>query len=121
MTVYCQPGLKNFEMGGKKNRMRILSDEQMQFWHDFGFVVVHDAVPPENLQAVIDAIWAFQEMDPENPDTWYRRPDRLNGMPELNGSGMVEMYNHPGPRGRTGSTRKFMVRLPTSGRRKNCG
>ena len=50
--------------------MRILSDEQMQFWHDFGFVVVHDAVPPENLQAVIDAIWAFQEMDPENPDTW---------------------------------------------------
>ena len=78
-----------------KNRMRILSDQQMQFWHDFGFVVVHDAVPPENLQAVIDAIWAFQEMDPENPDTWYRRPDRLNGMPELNGSGMVEMYNHP--------------------------
>lgn len=75
--------------------MRILSEEQLRFGCDHGYVVVRDAVPAEDLQAVIDAIWEFQEMDPDDPETWYRWPDRLNGMPELNGSGMVEMYNHP--------------------------
>ena len=60
-----------------------------------GYVVVREAAPPEMIQAVVDAIWAFQEMAPANSDTWYRHPERENGMIELNGSGMVEMYHHP--------------------------
>ena len=75
--------------------MRVLSQRDLDSWHSQGYVIVHDAAPRENLQAVIDAIWTFQEMDPHDPDTWYRRPERRNGMEELNGSGMVEMYNHP--------------------------
>lgn len=75
--------------------VRGLSSDDLEFWHENGYVIVHDAAPADNLQAVIDAIWDFQEMDPANPATWYRPPERLNGMPELNGSGMVEMYHHP--------------------------
>lgn len=75
--------------------MRVLTSDDIEFWQENGYVIVHEAAPAKNLQAVIDAIWTFQEMSPDDPQTWYRSPDRVNGMPELNGSGMVEMYNHP--------------------------
>ena len=75
--------------------MRVLSKDAMEFWHEFGYVIIPEAAPPSNLRAVVDAIWQFQEMQPDDPETWYRVPERLNGMPELNGSGMVEMYHHP--------------------------
>lgn len=75
--------------------MRVLTADDLAFWEEYGYVIVPEAAPPENLKAVIDAIWEFQEMDPGDPETWYRTPQRSNGMPELNGSGMVEMYHHP--------------------------
>lgn len=74
--------------------MRVLSDQDMEFWEANGYVIVHDAVPPENLKAVIEAIWEFQEMSPDDPQTWYREPERKNEMVELNRSGMVELYHH---------------------------
>ncbi len=75
--------------------MRVLSADDLEFWHEFGYVIVPEAAPPSNLKAVVDAIWQFQEMQPDDPDTWYQTSARRNGMPELNGSGMVEMYHHP--------------------------
>jgi Phytanoyl-CoA dioxygenase (PhyH) len=73
---------------------RVLSAADRDFWEDNGYVIVHDAVPRENLEAVIGVIWNFLEMDRNDPSTWYRDPERLNGMPELNQSGMVELYHH---------------------------
>jgi ectoine hydroxylase-related dioxygenase (phytanoyl-CoA dioxygenase family) len=75
--------------------MNVLSKDDFAFWREQGYVIVHDAVPAQNLGAVVEAIWQFQEMDPNDSETWYRRPERSNGMIELNGSGMVEMYHHP--------------------------
>lgn len=75
--------------------MNVFSEADLDFWNENGYVILRDAVPRANLQAVEDAIWEFQQMDRDDPETWYRKPDRLNGMPELNGSGMVEMYHHP--------------------------
>ena len=74
--------------------MRVLSQADVEFWDENGYVIIPNAVPPENLQAVIDAIWDFQEMKPDDPATWYREPERENQMAELNRSGMVEMYHH---------------------------
>lgn len=51
--------------------MHVLSSDDMQFFDDNGYVVVHNAVPPENLTAAIDAIYDFLEMDADNPDSWY--------------------------------------------------
>lgn len=75
--------------------MHILTDDDMRFWNENGYVIVRQAVPPDHVNAVVDAIWDFQQMQPDDPESWYRKPDRANGMLELNGSGMVEMYHHP--------------------------
>ncbi|GAC1523206.1 MAG: DUF1479 family protein [Ktedonobacteraceae bacterium] len=37
--------------------------------------MVPQAVPPENLQEVVAAVWDFMEMDGDDPGTWYP-PDR---------------------------------------------
>src|SRR5688572_3036114 len=74
--------------------MRVLSEADWQFWQANGYVIVHNAVPQEYLDAVIIALWEFQQMNPTDPSTWYRVPERANGMPELNKSGMVEMFHH---------------------------
>ncbi len=73
--------------------MSVLSAQDRIFWQENGYVVIPQAVPPENLRAVVDAIHDFQEMDPDDPETWYPRP-QPNQMEELNYSGMVEMFHH---------------------------
>jgi phytanoyl-CoA dioxygenase PhyH len=66
--------------------MPILSPSDHAFFAENGYVVVPNAVPQENLDAVIDAIWWFLGMDPDDPEDWYREPHRT--------SGMVEIYQH---------------------------
>ncbi|MBM3264577.1 MAG: phytanoyl-CoA dioxygenase family protein [candidate division Zixibacteria bacterium] len=61
----------------------VLSPEDRQFWEENGYVVVHDAVPPENLQPVIDDLWWFLGMNPDDPDDWYREPHKPGGMIEM--------------------------------------
>src|SRR4051794_31013304 len=67
--------------------MSVLSPSDLAFFAQNGYVVVHNAVPQKNLDAVIDAIWDFLGMDRDDPEDWYRDPLRSNGM--------VEMYQHP--------------------------
>ena len=45
--------------------MPVLSKEDRAFWEENGYVIVHNAVPQENLDAMVAAIWEFLEMDPE--------------------------------------------------------
>src|SRR6185437_7503795 len=66
--------------------MSVLTPEDHAFFEENGYVVVHDAVPKENCDAVIAAVWDFLGMDPGNPDDWYREPLRRGGM--------VEIYQH---------------------------
>jgi ectoine hydroxylase-related dioxygenase (phytanoyl-CoA dioxygenase family) len=48
-----------------------LSDADLAFWDENGYVVLRDAVPPENAQAAAQAIYDFLAIDPLNPATWY--------------------------------------------------
>ena len=66
--------------------MPVLSAADVDFWEENGYVVVHDAVPPENCKAAERAIWDFLEMDTDDPETWYPDPPR-RGI-------MVEIYQH---------------------------
>ena len=52
--------------------MRVLSKQDWDFWNENGYVVVHNAVPQANLDATVDAIWEFLEIDRDNPEDWYR-------------------------------------------------
>jgi ectoine hydroxylase-related dioxygenase (phytanoyl-CoA dioxygenase family) len=60
-------------------------------WRDHimrhGYVIVHDALPPENLRATIDDIWRHTGASPDDPETWYQ-PDVVRRV------GMVEMYHY---------------------------
>lgn len=66
--------------------MPVLTPQDHAFFKENGYVVIHEAVPQENLDALIRAIFDFLEMDPDNQEDWYREP--------LRPSGMVEMYQH---------------------------
>src|SRR2546421_514088 len=54
--------------------MPILTDEDRQFFDDNGYLVVPDAVPAENCEAVVDALFDFLRMKRTEPDDWYRLP-----------------------------------------------
>jgi len=60
-------------------------------WRDhiarYGYVIVHNALPEQNLTATINDIWRHTGADPNDPDTWYRR-DIIRPV------GMVEMYHY---------------------------
>jgi ectoine hydroxylase-related dioxygenase (phytanoyl-CoA dioxygenase family) len=66
--------------------MPVFSPEDHEFFKENGYVVFHDAVPQENLDAVIQALFEHLEMDPNDPEDWYRLP--------LKPGGMIEIYQH---------------------------
>ena len=102
MRYNTQPGnsstgyYRDFSFNERKNHepLRVLTEEQWTHWKTNGFVVIPAAIPGENIQRIVDLIWAFEEKDPANPETWYAPPRKEIEMKELVGSGMVELYQH---------------------------
>ncbi len=64
----------------------VLSADDLAFWGEHGYVVLHDAVPPETREAATQALWDHLGARPDNPETWYRRRD--HGI-------MVQYFQHP--------------------------
>ncbi len=78
--------------------LRVLSEDDWNFWVLNGYVVVKNAVSREQAAETAQFLWDFEEKDPNNPQTWYnahadaeRNPMQMK---ELAGTGMVEVYNH---------------------------
>lgn len=74
--------------------LRVLSEEDWQFWQHNGYIVIKQAVPKENAERLANLLWEFEEKDPNDPTTWYTPPRAEMKMKELTNSGMVELYNH---------------------------
>ncbi|WP_247233682.1 phytanoyl-CoA dioxygenase family protein [Telluribacter sp. SYSU D00476] len=74
--------------------LRVLSEEDWQFWVHNGYIVIKNAVPREQAERLAGFLWEFEEKDPNDPETWYAPPRAEMKMKELTGSGMVEVYNH---------------------------
>jgi hypothetical protein len=74
--------------------LRVLSSADWDQWTTQGFVIVRNAVPQENIARLRDLLWRFEEKDPHDPLTWHTPQRRDHIMTELNGTGMVEIYNH---------------------------
>ena len=74
--------------------LRVLSEEDWQFWKHNGYVVIKNAVPKENVERLANFLWEFEEKDANNPETWYAPPRAEMKMKELTNTGMVEVYNH---------------------------
>lgn len=74
--------------------LRVLSPEDWDHWTTRGYVIVRHAVPPGNIERLKTLLWQFEEKDPNDPATWHTPQRRDHIMKELNGAGMVEIYNH---------------------------
>ena len=74
----------------------VLSQDDLDFWEENGFVVVHNAVPDENLEVAVNAIWDFLGIDAHDPEDWYKYPPRIGGKNDspISQAGMVEIYQH---------------------------
>lgn len=66
--------------------MSVFTEEHRAFLDEWGYVVVPDVVPIELCDAVVETIFDFLGMNPENPEDWYREP--------LRPGGMIEIYQH---------------------------
>lgn len=50
-----------------------LTPEELAFWDEHGYVVVHDAIAAADRDAAAAAIYEFLDASPEEPDSWYGR------------------------------------------------
>ena len=75
--------------------LRVLTEEQWQFWKNEGYIVIENAVPKEQALKTAEFLWEFEEKDPNDKSTWYSEPRAEMKMKELAYTGMVECYNHP--------------------------
>jgi hypothetical protein len=50
----------------------VLSADDLTFWGEHGYLVLHDAVPAESCRAAVQAICRFVQADLDRPSTWYR-------------------------------------------------
>lgn len=66
--------------------LRVLSEDDLKSFDENGYLIVRDAVPPENYAAVVAAIWEFLEMDGDDPKTWYPA--------HRNRGGLVHLHQH---------------------------
>jgi ectoine hydroxylase-related dioxygenase (phytanoyl-CoA dioxygenase family) len=66
----------------------VLSEADLMFWQQNGYVVVQNAIAQEDCQATQNAIWEFLEKDPNDKKTWYHTHEAQRGL-------MVNFSNHP--------------------------
>ncbi|WP_162339554.1 phytanoyl-CoA dioxygenase family protein [Cyclobacterium salsum] len=74
--------------------LKVLTDVDWNFWKENGYVIVKKAVPMDYTQRLQRLLWEFEEMNPQDPKTWYAANKEEMKMKELTNSGMVEIYNH---------------------------
>lgn len=74
--------------------LRVLSEDDWQFWMHNGYIVIKNAVSKEQVKQTADFLWEFDEKNPADSSTWYAPPRAEMKMKELTGTGMVEVYNN---------------------------
>ncbi|MGK0365051.1 MAG: ectoine hydroxylase-related dioxygenase (phytanoyl-CoA dioxygenase family) [Saprospiraceae bacterium] len=77
-----------------KDSLRVLTLEQWDFWKEYGYVVIKNAVSREQVEQTEAFLWEFEEKNPKDKNTWYTAPRAELKMKELAGTGMVEVYNN---------------------------
>jgi phytanoyl-CoA dioxygenase PhyH len=50
----------------------VLSADDLLFWEENGYVILHDAISREACRATELAVWDALQMNPHEPETWYQ-------------------------------------------------
>ena len=54
----------------KEGEMPVLSEQDWAFWEEHGYVVIPNAVPQANLDALVERIWTFLEIEEADQESW---------------------------------------------------
>ncbi|WP_394773193.1 phytanoyl-CoA dioxygenase family protein [Flavobacterium sp.] len=58
----------------------VLSNEDLQFWKENGYVIVKNAISKKDCEDTQQAIWDFLKMNPNKKETWYNRHENQKGL-----------------------------------------
>lgn len=79
----------------KTRPLRVLSEEDLEFWQTYGYVVVKEAIAPDAARRLLDFAWDFQGLSPDRPEDWYREREYRDELDRhLHIYGFVEAYHH---------------------------
>jgi len=77
--------LKN-ELAEIEASENVLSDEDLAFWAENGYVIVRQAISKRAAEESAQAIWDFLELNPRDAESWYKI-EKLQGI-------MVQAFHH---------------------------
>ena len=66
----------------------VLTADDIAFWNEHGYVILKNAISPEDCQAARAVIWEYLQMNENEPATWYRPNATMEGI-------MLPLYRHP--------------------------
>lgn len=70
------------------NEKPILSDDDIVFWKENGYIIVRNAISIEDCDTTIDTICNFIQIDRNDKSTWYNSHPAKQGI-------MVQLFQHP--------------------------
>jgi hypothetical protein len=66
----------------------VLSEQQLAFWQEFGYLVVPAVLTPAQCEQSRAAIWQYLQASPEQPHSWYRQLGLCENI-------MLPLFRHP--------------------------
>jgi hypothetical protein len=77
-------------VGGEEQTLEedVLTEEDLAFWEENGYVVVKNAISKSECEATREAIWEFLGLHPDQKESWYQRHEEQRGL-------MLTFTNHP--------------------------
>lgn len=58
----------------------VLSEEDINFWNENGYVIIKDAISKKDCEETQNAIWEHLKMDPTDKGSWYNTHEDLRGL-----------------------------------------
>lgn len=71
----------------KRKIEQVLSDEDLRFWDENGYLIIRQAVEKADCDAAVNVICDFIEADLSRPETWYKPHSAKQGV-------MVQLFQH---------------------------
>lgn len=71
----------------KRKIEQVLSDEDLRFWDENGYLIIRQAVEKKDCEATVKIICDFIDADLSQPETWYKPHSARQGV-------MVQLFQH---------------------------
>ena len=79
--------LKREKVNIKDEIEKVLSESDINFWNDNGYIIIKNAITKQDCEETIATICDFIEVDRNTPDSWYKAHPAKQGI-------MVQLFQH---------------------------